>query len=111
MGERVRGIDARPQYPRQNALAKALREIGRLERTLFTLGWISDPTLRRRAKAGLNKGEARNALARRVLPSPRLLPIVGDDAQVDRPSDHGGAFSSHAATLRRILSESLLLRA
>jgi Tn3 transposase DDE domain len=43
MGERVRGIDARPQYPRQNALAKALREIGRLERTLFTLGWISDP--------------------------------------------------------------------
>jgi TnpA family transposase len=69
MGERVRGIDARPQNPRQNALAKALREIGRLERTLFTLGWISDPTLRRRANAGLNKGEARNALARRVLPS------------------------------------------
>ncbi len=31
--------------------AKALREIGRLERTLFTLDWISDPTLRRRAKA------------------------------------------------------------
>ena len=53
-------------YPRQNALAKALREIGRLERTLFTLDWISDPTLRRRANAGLNKGEARNALARAV---------------------------------------------
>jgi Tn3 transposase DDE domain-containing protein len=30
-------------YPRQNALAKALKEIGRLERTLFTLDWISDP--------------------------------------------------------------------
>ena len=53
-------------YPRQNALAKALREIGRLERTLFTLDWISDPALRRRASAGLNKGEARNALARAV---------------------------------------------
>jgi TnpA family transposase len=53
-------------YPRQNALAKALKEIGRLERTLFTLDWISDPTLRRRANAGLNKGEARNALARAV---------------------------------------------
>jgi len=53
-------------YPRQNALAKALREIGRLERTLFTLDWISDPALRRRANAGLNKGEARNALARAV---------------------------------------------
>jgi TnpA family transposase len=52
-------------YPRQNA-AKALKEIGRLERTLFTLDWISDPALRRRTSAGLNKGEARNALARAV---------------------------------------------
>ena len=30
------------------------------------LDWISDPTLRRRTNAGLNKGEARNALARAV---------------------------------------------
>jgi hypothetical protein len=51
-------------YPRQNALAKALREIGRLERSLFMLDWISDPDFRRRTSAGLNKGEARNALAR-----------------------------------------------
>ena len=51
-------------YPRQNALARALREIGCLERTLFILDWISDPALRRRSNAGLNKGEARNALAR-----------------------------------------------
>ncbi len=53
-------------YPKQNAMAKTLREIGRLERTLFTLDWISDPGLRRRSNAGLNKGEARNALARAV---------------------------------------------
>ena len=53
-------------YPKQNALAKTLREIGRLERTLFTLDWISDPALRRRANGGLNKGEARNALARAI---------------------------------------------
>jgi TnpA family transposase len=53
-------------YPRQNELARALKEIGRLERTLFTLDWISDPALRRRTNAGLNKGEARNALARAV---------------------------------------------
>jgi hypothetical protein len=46
--------------------AKTLREIGRLERTLLTLDWISDPALRRRTNAGLNKGEARNALARAV---------------------------------------------
>jgi len=53
-------------YPRQNALAKSLKEIGRLERTIFMLDWISDPALRRRTNAGLNKGEARNALARAV---------------------------------------------
>jgi TnpA family transposase len=51
-------------YPRQNALARALRDIGCLERTLFTLDWLSDPALQRRCHAGLNKGEARNALAR-----------------------------------------------
>ena len=53
-------------YPRQNGLAKALREIGRIERTLFTLDWIKNPALRRRTQLGLNKGEARNALARAI---------------------------------------------
>lgn len=37
-----------------------------LERTLFTFGWIEDPSLRRRVNAGLNKGKARNSLARAV---------------------------------------------
>jgi TnpA family transposase len=45
-------------YPKQNGLAKALREIGRIERTLFMLDWFRDPSLRRRVQAGLNKGEA-----------------------------------------------------
>lgn len=53
-------------YPRQNGLAVALRELGRIERTLFTLEWLQDPGLRRRVQVGLNKGEARNALARAV---------------------------------------------
>lgn len=53
-------------YPRQNSLALALREIGRLQRSTFMLDWLRDPELRRRAGAGLNKGEARNALARAV---------------------------------------------
>lgn len=53
-------------YPRQNGLAVALREIGRIERTLFMLTWLQDPALRRRVTAGLNKGEARNSLARAV---------------------------------------------
>ena len=53
-------------YPRQNSLALALREVGRIERTLFMLAWLEDPALRRRVTAGLNKGEARNSLARAV---------------------------------------------
>ncbi|MBA2658069.1 MAG: Tn3 family transposase [Nitrosospira sp.] len=53
-------------YPRQNGLAVALRELGRIERTLFILDWLQSVELRRRVQAGLNKGEARNALARAV---------------------------------------------
>ena len=53
-------------YPRQNGVAAALRELGRLERTLFTLDWISDPELRRTTGQELNKGESRNSLARAV---------------------------------------------
>lgn len=53
-------------YPRQNGLAVALRELGRIERTLFTLEWFKNIDLRRRTNAGLNKGEARNALARAI---------------------------------------------
>ena len=41
-------------------------ELGRIERTLFILDWLQSVELRRRVHAGLNKGEARNALARAV---------------------------------------------
>ena len=51
-------------FPRQNELAIALREIGRIERTLFILEWISSEALQRRAQMGLNKGEAHHALKR-----------------------------------------------
>lgn len=53
-------------YPRQNGLAIALRELGRIERSLFILDWLQSVELRRRVNTGLNKGEARNALARAV---------------------------------------------
>jgi TnpA family transposase len=39
-------------YPRQNSLALALRELGRVEQTLFTLNGF--PELRRRVHVGLN---------------------------------------------------------
>src|ERR1700745_1292785 len=59
-----RAAQTRGAYPCQNALAIALRELGKLERTLLLLEYIRDVELRRRIHIGLNKGEARNALAR-----------------------------------------------
>lgn len=53
-------------YRQQNSLAAAMREIERIERTLFTLRWFEDPDLRKLVTAELNKGEARNTLARTV---------------------------------------------
>lgn len=49
-------------YPRQHELAVALREIGRVERTLFIADWLLDADVQRRTQIGLNKGEAHHAL-------------------------------------------------
>jgi TnpA family transposase len=48
--------------PKTNALARALREISRIERT----EWYSSPQLRDCCRAELNKGEAGNKLTRAV---------------------------------------------
>ena len=40
-------------YPRQHELAVALREIGRVERTLFIIDWLLDADMERRAQIGL----------------------------------------------------------
>src|SRR5699024_6903948 len=40
------------------------REIGRIEKTIFILDYISNQAARRKVQRGLNKGEAMNALAR-----------------------------------------------
>jgi TnpA family transposase len=53
-------------YPRQNELALALREIGRVERSLFMLNWLMDAELQHRVQMGLNKGEAHHALKRAI---------------------------------------------
>ncbi|WP_134704957.1 Tn3 family transposase [Ammoniphilus sp. YIM 78166] len=53
-------------YARQNSLATALREMGRIEKTIFILDYISSEALRRKIHRGLNKGEAMNALARAI---------------------------------------------
>ena len=51
-------------YSRQNCLVVALRELCRIERTLFILEWLQSVELRQRVQARLNKREARNALSR-----------------------------------------------
>ena len=48
--------------PRQHDLAIVLREIGRIERTLFIIEWLLNTDMQRRADIGLNKGEAHHAL-------------------------------------------------
>ena len=53
-------------YSRQNRLASALTELGKLERTSFLLDYFQDEALRRRILIGLNKGEALHALARQL---------------------------------------------
>ena len=55
----LRKLAARPQ---QHALALALREIGRVERTLFIIEWLLNAEMQRRTNIGLNKGEAHHAL-------------------------------------------------
>ena len=45
-------------YPRQNELATALREVGRVERTLFMIDWILDADLQRRAQIGAQQGRS-----------------------------------------------------
>lgn len=53
-------------YSRQNSLAITLREMGRIEKTIFILNYISDESLRRKIQRGLNKGDAMNGMARAI---------------------------------------------
>ncbi|EGW38376.1 transposase [Desulfosporosinus sp. OT] len=46
------------------SLATALGEMGRIEKTIFFLDYISSEAMRQRIHRGLNKGEAMNAVAR-----------------------------------------------
>jgi TnpA family transposase len=38
--------------PRQHQIARALNEIGQLEKTIFILEYLGDPTLRKRVRRG-----------------------------------------------------------
>jgi len=47
-------------YSRKNKLYVAMRELGRVVRTVFLLKYLSDPTLRRTIQGATNKSEAFN---------------------------------------------------
>jgi TnpA family transposase len=49
-------------YPRQNVLARALQEYGKLIKTIFILRYLTSEEYRRRINTQLNKGEALHAL-------------------------------------------------
>jgi TnpA family transposase len=66
-----------------------LRALGRIERTLFTLQWLSDPELRQRSHAGLNKGEARNSLRRAVFFHRRLCTERAFCTKTPEPAQKG----------------------
>lgn len=85
-------------YPRANGLALALREIGRVERTLFTLDWIESPDERRRATRELNKGEAENALKRAIF-----------FHRTGRLRDHGLQAQSHRASALNLVAGAIVL--
>lgn len=53
-------------YARQNALATTLREMGRIEKTIFILEYVTNEGFRKKIQRGLNKGESMNALARAI---------------------------------------------
>ena len=53
-------------FPRQNALARALQEHGRVVKTLFILRYLQRPEMRRRVGGKLNKGENLNGLRQAV---------------------------------------------
>jgi TnpA family transposase len=50
----------------RNHFYRAVRELGRVYKTLFILEYLTDPALRRRVRRGLLKGEQLHALARQV---------------------------------------------
>lgn len=85
-------------YPRANGLALALREVGRVERTLFTLDWIEKPEERRRATRELNKGEAQNALKRAIF-----------FHRTGRIRDHGIQAQGHRASALNLVAGAIVL--
>ncbi|MBW9159124.1 transposase (plasmid) [Clostridium tagluense] len=53
-------------YSRNNTLANALKEMVRIEKTIFILKYASDPELRRRIQIGLNERISKSCIFRKA---------------------------------------------
>ena len=51
---------------RPSTLARAIRELGRIQKTLYLLNYVDDPDYRRRILTQLNRGEERWGVARTI---------------------------------------------
>ncbi len=60
--------------------------------TLYTLEWLQSPELRRRVQVGLNKGEAKHALARAVFKKKQTIqrPLLHNKKEI---ADYAISFS------------------
>jgi TnpA family transposase len=85
-------------YTRQNGLAVALRELGRIERTLFILSWLQSVELRRRVHAGSIK-------ARRATPSPEPSSFAAS-VRSGTAASSSSAIAQAASLSSRLLSRS-----
>ena len=65
-GTATASLPIRKLAAQRSSLSTSLRELGRIERTLFMLDYVEQPKLRLQILMGLNKGEVRNALAKAV---------------------------------------------
>ena len=80
-------------YPKQNQLALAFKEVGKIERTIFVLNYLLDRALQRRTLCGLNKGEV-------IWGAARAINIGRDGEGYDRDFD---------AQMNRVSSTMLLV--
>ncbi len=79
-------------YPRQHELALALREIGRIERTLFIIDWLLDIDMQRRAASTQgtvscsknSENRLSNAIKKKPIPAQILTDPVVSAARQDR---------------------------
>jgi len=85
-------------YPRQNALARALQEHGRLVKTIFILRYLENEQYRRRILTQINKGEKLHDL--------RKLIFFANQGKIRRKQEEG---MSHQAACLNLITNAVVV--